>query len=59
MDWISIIFGASIPLTIGFISKIICKCRDRCECDCFQGIGIIGNHKLFGRSRTYSFKNQF
>ena len=47
MDLFSIIVGVSIPLTIGFISKIICKCRDRCECDCFQGVGVIGNHQTF------------
>ena len=59
MDFFSILMGISIPITIGFISKIICKCR-KCECDCLQGVGVIGNHQLFGsRSRTFSFKNQF
>ena len=59
MDLFSILIGVSIPLTIGFISKIICKCRE-CECSCLQGLGAIGNNnKLFARSRTFSFKNQF
>ena len=58
MDLISILLGISIPLTIGFISKIICKCKE-CECSCLQGLGAVGNNKLFGKSRTYSFKNQW
>ena len=60
MDLFSIIVGVSIPLTIGCISKIICKCKDRCECSCLQGLGAVGNNnQLFARSRTFSFKNQF
>ena len=60
MDLFSILMGISIPITIGFISKIIDKGRE-CECSCLQGLGAVGNNnKLFGsRSRTFSFKNQF
>ena len=54
MDLFSIIIGISIPLTIRFISRIVCKCRDACECSCFQGLGAISGP--YTRSNSYSFR---
>ena len=52
MDLFSIIIGISIPLVVGFINIIFCKCRDACECSCFQGLGVIG--WPYTRSSSYS-----
>ena len=57
MDLFSIIIGISIPLVVGFINKIFCKCRDACECSCFQGLGAIAGP--YARSNSFSFRKKY
>ena len=54
MDLFSILIGISIPLVVGFINKMFCKCRYACECSCFQSLGAIAG--LYARSNSFSFR---